>query len=198
MATLADELQNDFADSGSERGDEDENEVANKVTGLAPKSVFDSLYEEDEDDNMEANEDGDIEPKETLLDEAEEEEEARLQAETASQRDHKDMRGVASFMKSMEPILEVSTVRHPQPHTQETISLHPSNFSPDSRYLPAGYQEISVAFTRGARSTHWQYRRPCRIPSSYKVQLLLDIDRRRENRSSQVHPRPLLCKIPRA
>jgi len=108
MATLADELQNDFADSGSERGDEVDVEAEDGFGGLAEKD----LYGEDNDGEDEAMTDGDNndEPKVILLDEAEEEEEARLQTEKAGQREHKDMRSVASFMRSMEPILEVSHI----------------------------------------------------------------------------------------
>jgi len=142
MATLADELQNDFADSGSERGDEVDIEAEDGPSGLAEKDLY-GEENDDEDEAMEEDNNND-EPKITLLDEAEEEEEARLQSEKAGRRDHKDMRSVANFMRNMEPILEVSHIFNSQvlQGNREFTSL---NHSPDTRYLPIGYHKVSVA-----------------------------------------------------
>lgn len=124
MATLADELQNDFADSGSDRGEDVENDVDDTASGLNVRSAY-GIMEEDEDDEDEnmGEEPGDSEPKVVLLDEAEEEEEARLNSDSVMGRESKDMRGVANFMRSMEPILEVS-------------SAHPINLARHREFTP--------------------------------------------------------------
>jgi len=106
MATLADELANDFLDDDSdvETGEADLNPEASGFTMPAPKmqsSAVDALMEDQED------EDEDMEDPDALHDEAAEETEHRLEKERKEQAP-KDMRTVSSFMKSLEPILEVS------------------------------------------------------------------------------------------
>jgi len=107
MATLADELANDFLDDGSDvDNDENGNEsdtggaslpVSKKARADGGVSAI-SGDEDAEDENMD---------DEAQLGEAEEETEARLEAERKGQMP-KDMRSVASFMKSLGPVLEVS------------------------------------------------------------------------------------------
>jgi len=110
MATLADELQNDFADSDDDQ--DNDNDADNP-------STIDPELDQHHDEHM-----SDDEPTLVLLDEAEEEEDARLQADKSNSRDHKEMRGVASFMRSMEPILDVSRPPPPPPPDREFTVLN--------------------------------------------------------------------------
>jgi len=106
MATLADELANDFLDGDSdiENGEDDNNPEATGFTMLGPKDQ--SLAVDQDMEDLEA-EDEDMEDTDALHDEAAEETEARLEQERKEQAPQ-DMRSVSSFMKSLEPILEVS------------------------------------------------------------------------------------------
>ena len=98
MATLADELQNDFLSSGEEERDAEENSADE-----------DAAWDQEAQENGRAgNVDEDVEMDDGMLGEAEEETEARLQAQKKSEIVGKDLGGVAKFMKGMEPILEVS------------------------------------------------------------------------------------------
>ena len=110
MTTLAAELENDFAASGSEdEGSQPgsaEQEDGDVDAGLSGADVD----MEDEADGASR-----FEPEDTdMLDEsgrpieAEEEKEARLQGSKKQKPTGQDLEGVSSFIKSMEPILEVS------------------------------------------------------------------------------------------
>jgi len=106
MATLADELANDFLDDDSDidNGEEDHNPEAVGFTMSAPtvhSAAVDQLMKDQDE------EDEDMEDPDALHDEAAEETEDRLERERKEQAP-KDMRSVSSFMKSLEPILEVS------------------------------------------------------------------------------------------
>lgn len=115
MATLVDELENDFAASGSEEEGSQQGSVDSEAqdvnVGLNGGEV-----------NMEGAEiDGDKEADdEEMLDEsgrpieAEEEKEARLHASKKQKPTGQDLEGVSSFIKSMEPILEVSPLLLPR------------------------------------------------------------------------------------
>lgn len=109
MATLADELQNDFADSGSEDGiDENRHSLSPAYNGQRrpSKSVGEDGEMELDDDNGDIDDDEDLEMRAEngLSDYAEDKEKAKPKIHTS---EPKDMRTVASFMKSMEPVLEV-------------------------------------------------------------------------------------------
>lgn len=87
MATLVDELQNDFADSGDE------------------EELLDEQMAEDED----VADGDDVQMTEDFAGEAEEETEARLEKERRAQNVPKDMQSVLRFVKTVEPVLEVSS-----------------------------------------------------------------------------------------
>lgn len=114
MATLADELANDFLeDSDNENGaEEDLNPEAMGFTIPAPKThntVVDEAMVDLE------SEDEDMEDPDALHNEAAEETEDRLERER-KELVPKDIRSVSSFMKSLQPILEVSSA-----HIQITL-----------------------------------------------------------------------------
>lgn len=112
MSTLADELLNDFEDSGSEReGEQHDDHVQDsasppsfalatgyqKVNGdiLAAVGAGD---DEDEDDEMFDN---------TGTEDAEDEEETKAKVEKMQLGGVSDVRNVAGLMKTLEPVLEV-------------------------------------------------------------------------------------------
>lgn len=122
MATLADELQNDFADSGSENEapqDQDGNESEDdELNGMRI----------DGDQNGDVQKDGDEDENaahpEGLPGEAPEETEARLKAQKRDTEQPADMRRVAKFTASMEPVLEVSHFSSPSyiPNTDHAFT----------------------------------------------------------------------------
>lgn len=109
MATLADELQNDFADSGSE--DEQARDDNEEEDG-SPDPFDGALGTNGTTTNRTANEDSDEDEDDAHPDalpgEAPEETEARLKAQRKEKDGPSDMRKVADFMAKMAPILEVS------------------------------------------------------------------------------------------
>lgn len=109
MATLVDELENDFAASGSE----DEGSQQGSADGEAQDVNAGLNGGEVDMEDAESNGDNQLQDEEMLDEsgrpiEAEEEKEARLQAPKKQNPTGQDLHGVSSFMKSMEPILEVS------------------------------------------------------------------------------------------
>ncbi|KAI9670570.1 MAG: U4/U6-U5 snRNP complex subunit prp31 [Alyxoria varia] len=108
MATLADELENDFAASGSEDegspiNDSDSQEGVGDESGAADGANLRGPMERDEEEDTEMlDESGNIK-------EAEEEKAARLKSVKRQQGAGSDMQSVGNFMRSMDPVLEVST-----------------------------------------------------------------------------------------
>lgn len=117
MATVADELLNDFEDSGSEGEEEgDQNGFNDDIippvseanglrkpsdTGLEQGDMELDDDEEEIDDEMEGGPTG-------AADEPEDEEEAKARVEKLQLGGVNDVRSVASLMKTLDPILEVS------------------------------------------------------------------------------------------
>ena len=147
MATLADELHNDFLDSGSE-GERHEDDEGASTGSQDPPTKYarngdlemgDELREADADDMDDGDSDG-------LLGEAEEETEARLQRERKEQAAPKDMRSVATFVKSMEPVLEVSISHCLSPDQMHRVYIVAIS-NPDVRAPPAENRVLSVTTT---------------------------------------------------
>lgn len=128
MSTLADELLNDFEDSGSEGEGDRQNgflddsphsPIYNLVNSHRKSStsngaagvVVQDVDEEDEDEDEEmAN--GDALASD-MLDDAGDEEEAKAKVEKMQLGGVNDVRTVAGLMKTLEPVLEVGI--HPLP-----------------------------------------------------------------------------------
>ena len=123
MATLADELLNDFEDSGSEaEGEDQQNGILQDgaspppINGNAAESSMvldgdeeDVAEDEDEDEDDELRKGG-------LAAAVEDEEDAKAKVEKMQLGSVSDVRSVAGLMKTLEPILEVSsTVLLPYP-----------------------------------------------------------------------------------
>ena len=113
MSTLADELLNDFEDSGSEGNDDQQNgflqdgpspPAANGHHTPAGSMVLDGDEEHvDSDDEMEGMQgDGGVA-------DVEDEEEAKAKVEKMQLGGVNDVRSVAGLMKTLEPVLEVCT-----------------------------------------------------------------------------------------
>lgn len=110
MSTLADELLNDFEDSGSEGQEEHQDgflresatpPIADSATRESSTMILDG--DEDEDDEQGRLQNGDLK-----LEDADDEEEAKAKVEKMQLGGVSDVRTVASLMKTLEPVLEVS------------------------------------------------------------------------------------------
>ncbi|KAL8929974.1 MAG: hypothetical protein Q9208_001118 [Pyrenodesmia sp. 3 TL-2023] len=108
MSTLADELLNDFEESGSEGEDEQQNgflpESATPPTAGPVKDSASMVLDGDEEDEAEAEED--VMDVGSKLDDVDDEEEAKAKVEKMQLGGVSDVRTVASLMKTLEPVLE--------------------------------------------------------------------------------------------
>jgi len=130
MTTIADELLNDFEDSG---GEEDGNDGFQEdgiidgpsANGLRPASPMDTggmVLDGDEEEVRDEDTDGDVAMN--GVGEAEDEEDTKARVEKMQLGAVGDVRSVAGLMKTLEPVLEVS---HPLPaplDLHESIGLH--------------------------------------------------------------------------
>lgn len=135
MATLADELLNDFEDSGDENEEEQNNEVAQDdgVAGLfpaeseapQPKSVKEEAKMDLDDDEEDVDDDEELMSAATATqnrEAPEDEEETKARVEKMQLGAVSDVRSVAGLMKTLQPVLEVSLPRSP---SALYIRLHP-------------------------------------------------------------------------
>ena len=109
MSTLADELLNDFEDSGSDgEGEKEQQENG----GLFPDNENRNLQLVNENGSMELDgdeEDVDEEMAEmNMKEDVEDEEETKAKVEKMQLGDVDDVRSVAGLMKKLEPVLKVS------------------------------------------------------------------------------------------
>lgn len=133
MATVADELLNDFEDSGSEGEEEvDQNEFnEDGVSSIPAANGLDKPSDPSEkqggmelDDDEEDIDDDDMEGAvQGTAQEAEDEEEAKERVEKMQLGGVSDVRSVASLMKTLDPILEVSTLHEYTPFHVNMIHI---------------------------------------------------------------------------
>lgn len=116
MSTLADELLNDFEESGSE-GDDEQRDGFLRHSATPPAASVNShkastsmLLDGDEEDEAEEEE----EARDTALklEEEDDEEEAKAKVEKMQLGGVSDVRTVAGLMKTLEPVLEVSAFQY--------------------------------------------------------------------------------------
>ena len=120
MSTLADDLLNDFADSGSEGEGEQQNgflqdEVTPPASGLvnghgrkSTSTGQDGGMELDDDEEEVGDEDEEMANGDaSKVDDIEDEEEAKAKVEKMQLGGVNDVRSVAGLMKTLEPVLEV-------------------------------------------------------------------------------------------
>lgn len=108
MSTLVDELLQDFEDSGSEQGDE-RNE--DDLVGDGDVALTNSAYADgdmDLDGGEGEDEDMDMGGFDAVKKAPEDPEEARARVEKLQLKGVNDVRSVAGLMKTLEPVLEVS------------------------------------------------------------------------------------------
>ncbi|KAL9598584.1 MAG: hypothetical protein Q9219_004415 [cf. Caloplaca sp. 3 TL-2023] len=137
MSTLADELLNDFEDSGSEGEEEQQNEFLgdsatppNAEDHQTSTSMILDGDEEDEDGDEEAIANGI--PK---LDEVEDEEEAKAKVEKMQLGGVSDVRNVAGLMKTLEPVLEKVTYYQSLPPEKQNSFIGSVEDNPEYRLL---------------------------------------------------------------
>ena len=205
MATLADELLNDFEDSGSDNGAEaqDGDELLGQsdvpsTNGVKSRpSEADMNMDEDDGDRDEITMNGDA--LKDLEDEGDEEE-AKAKVERMQFGGVSDVRSVAGLMKTLDPVLQVGTLLTSRLSSflLKAQGLHHSSSSsliscvyPENRPLP-------VSAAREANDPRRLDRGQPRIPSPHAVKHALHVDLQRNHPRPQVHSRPLLGPIPRA
>src|SRR5438045_4331137 len=114
MATLADELLQDFEDSGSEDEEQQsgglfpDDDASKAGLALSPKRADDGMeLDEDDEENGDEEMAGMNGPAAQSV---EDEEEAKARVEKMQLKGVNDVRSVAGLMKTLEPVLEVSTL----------------------------------------------------------------------------------------
>jgi U4/U6 small nuclear ribonucleoprotein PRP31 len=112
MSTLADELLQDFEDSGSENGEQPDEGLFNNEEGLTDvksqtlRTNGESM--ELDGDEEEAGEDEEMSGLNDSGVDVEDEEETKAKVEKMELGGVDDVRSVAKLMKTLEPVLEVS------------------------------------------------------------------------------------------
>lgn len=141
MSTLADELLNDFEDSGSEEDAERRNgflhdepsspppsaaRLSSTLNGSSEGILMDLDEEEEVDDDDEGMELGNTGSRVSeSVAPADDEEEAKAKVEKMHLGGVSDVRNVAGLMKTLEPVLEVGcSLLSPTPALCETQGLH--------------------------------------------------------------------------
>jgi U4/U6 small nuclear ribonucleoprotein PRP31 len=140
MSTLADELLQDFEDSGSE-GEEQQNEglfqdnedAKSGLNGHATSISGANGSMELDGDEEDVDEDEEMVGAQTSELDVEDEEETKAKVEKMQLGGVDDVRTVAQLMKALEPVLEVSTPFSPYPSYLEDprFTSSPSRISPD-------------------------------------------------------------------
>ena len=119
MATLADELLNDFEDSGSDRDNESHQNFSGDVaengeSGGARPSAHENGMDLDDDEELEdSEEEFNPENASTELRNAADEDEAKAKVEKLKLGGVSDVRSVAGLMKTLQPVLEVCAILSP-------------------------------------------------------------------------------------
>lgn len=148
MSTLADELLNDFEDSGSE-GEDQENggflqndDSQTGLNGHAKSLNHDGMELDGDEEEVEDAEMGGVGGD--AIEPPDDEEEAKAKVEKMQLGGVDDVRSVAGLMKTLEPVLEVSHFPFLIPQPFETGSLHlfGSCNSPD--YLSDTFRKLHI------------------------------------------------------
>ncbi|THV73463.1 Nop domain-containing protein [Aureobasidium pullulans] len=131
MATIADELLNDFeSDAEDENQESLEGDIMTHSI-LRPSDPSDARgeggMELDGDEEEPDDEEGDDAAPNGKIQETETEEEARARVEKMDLGAVGDVRSVANLMKTLQPVLEVSN--HPDPKSKRKHDSHPSNIA---------------------------------------------------------------------
>jgi len=168
MSTLADELLQDFEDSGSEGegqqngglfADEDDSKAglnghASTLTGADGRGMeLDGDEEEvDEDEEMAGMND-------VAMDRPDDEEEAKAKVEKMQLGGVNDVRSVAGLMKTLEPVLEVSTSLSSSNVLEARVYIYVVVHSPDIFRRAIENRIFPVVTARKADYSRWLDRR---------------------------------------
>ncbi|KAK0730616.1 hypothetical protein B0H67DRAFT_630899 [Lasiosphaeris hirsuta] len=110
MSTLADELLQDFEDSGSEAGGEEQDDSPNGASGLSNGAATNADYVMEEYNDDDENENGDKDMADGLIDgRPDDPDEAKAKIEKMQLGGVRDVRSVAGLMKTLTPVLEKIT-----------------------------------------------------------------------------------------
>jgi U4/U6 small nuclear ribonucleoprotein PRP31 len=125
MATIADELLNDFGDSGDENEEQvDEQDFGGQDANISQQDGG-MVLEDDEEAPDEDDQDGINVPSHIKMEEDETEEETKARVEKMELQKVNDVRSVAGLMKQLEPLLQVSASL--DAHFYEPLSLNQQN-----------------------------------------------------------------------
>jgi U4/U6 small nuclear ribonucleoprotein PRP31 len=116
MATLADELLNDFEDSGSEKDDHEQNGFLENEAHSQQNDPPGMELDEDEEEVTEAEEELATQHDSTNLKDAPDEEETKARVEKMKLGAVNDVRSVAGLMKTLQPVLEVRIISESLPY----------------------------------------------------------------------------------
>jgi U4/U6 small nuclear ribonucleoprotein PRP31 len=117
MATLADELLNDFEDSGSEQGDDAnqpdlEDSPRNGLHANKDEDIPGMEIDNDEEEMEELDEEG--EQNTAGTDTVEDEDDAKAKVERMKLGGVSDVRSIAGLMQTLKPVLQVRSSHPPQ------------------------------------------------------------------------------------
>ncbi|KAF2088934.1 Nop domain-containing protein [Saccharata proteae CBS 121410] len=147
MATLADELLNDFEDSGDEQEVQDDEGLGQDgIDGIVPGKQQQRGKSAGEDGGMELDDDEEdvVEDEEMMdsqnmpnrgADEAEDEEEAKARIEKMQLGGINDVRSVAGLMKTLEPVMERIAHFQSLPPTNQTRNVGSIEDNPEYKLL---------------------------------------------------------------
>jgi U4/U6 small nuclear ribonucleoprotein PRP31 len=138
MTTIADELLNDFEDSGSEQEEERNDDLLDSTDGLTGANGTSSIYTENggmelQGDEEEPDED-DIEgvvPSHLKVEAGEDEEETKQRVEKMELKTVSDVRSVAGLMKQLDPVIEVCVPTKPKHQYKSSLFTSLTNSHPN-------------------------------------------------------------------
>jgi U4/U6 small nuclear ribonucleoprotein PRP31 len=138
MTTIADELLNDFEDSGSEQEEERPGDLLGETDGLPGANGVAGVKQENGgmelEDDEEEPEDADIDggvPAHLKMEDGEDEEETKARVEKLELKAVSDVRSVAGLMKQLEPVIEVSPPNNPHPVFESSLFTSFRNSHPN-------------------------------------------------------------------
>jgi hypothetical protein len=203
MSNLAEELLQDFENSGSEGGDDQSHEFLRDDDHLAAKGLRGN-HESKSKENGGMELDGDEEESDNEDEEMangigtngldiDNEEEAKAKVEKMELGGVEDVRSVAGLMTTLEPVLGVSDI--PILQKIKFTSIFWTTALTDHRFTEN--KPLSITSNRKADDKRGVGRGQSRIPSIDAVKYIIDLDRHRDYAGPQVHSRPLLDSVPR-
>ncbi|KAK4694917.1 U4/U6 small nuclear ribonucleoprotein PRP31, partial [Lecanoromycetidae sp. Uapishka_2] len=140
MSTLADELLNDFEDSGSEEDGEQQNgflqdETSSPSTNGRATLPGGSMMLDDDEEDVDQDEEIEGAPLNGAIMDVEDEEEAKAKVEKMHLGSVSDVRSVAGLMKTLEPVLEKIAYYQDLPPGKQTTFVGSIEDNPEYNLL---------------------------------------------------------------